>query len=102
MEMYTAEKVRESLAPKWDTYFAKLAVGQAPNWKCDTRTAENFCLTQWLMDELISINAPDEDRRDVQDFFNRKARAEDDLYELAARGMNSFLEGKIERFRRRR
>ncbi len=101
-KLYTAESVRESLAPKWDTYFAKLAVGQPPNWKCDQRAAELFCIAQWLMDELITSNCPDEDRRDVQDFFNRKSRAENDLYEVAARAMNSFVEGNIERYRRRR
>src|SRR5512135_453577 len=101
-KLYTAESIRESLAPKWDVYFAKLAIGQPTNWKCDTRTAENFCLSQWLMDELMEAKCPDEDRRDVQDFFNRKARAENDLYEVAARAMNSFVEGKIERYRRRR
>lgn len=99
--LYTAESVRQSIAPKWDAYFAKLAIGQPPNWKCDQRGKELFCIAQWLMDELIESKCPDEDRRDVQDFFNRKARAETDLYELAARAMNSMLEGKIERFRRR-
>jgi hypothetical protein len=53
------------------------------------------------MDELIALNCPDEDRRDVQNYFNRKARAENDLYEVAARAMNTFIEGKIERVRRR-
>lgn len=101
MDLYTAETVRTSLAPKWETYFAKLAVGQTSTWKCDQRTAELFCLSQWLMDELMGHNCPDLDRRDVQSYFNRKARAENDLYELAARAMNTFVEGKIERYRGR-
>lgn len=99
--LYTAESVRESLNPKWDEYYAKLALGQAPNWKCDQRTKENFCLSQWLMDELIAKGCPQEDRIFVQNFFNRKARAESDLYELAARAMNTFVEGNIERYRGR-
>lgn len=99
--MYTGDAVRASLLPKWNTYYDKLAVGQAPTWKCDQRTVELFCLSQWLIDELTKIGCPDEDRRDVQNFFNRKARAEDDLYWTAARAMNTFLEGKIERVRRR-
>lgn len=101
-KLYTAESVRQSIAPKWDAYFAKLAFNQPPTWKCDQRAAELFCIAQWLMDELMESKCPDEDRRDVQDFFNRKARAENDLYELAARAMNSFVEGNIERYRRRR
>ncbi len=99
--LYTAESVRASLTPKWDAYFAKLAVGQSPNWKCDQRTAELFCLSQWLMDELLSLKCPDLDRRDVRSYFNRKSRAENDLYEVAARAMNTFVEGKIERYRGR-
>lgn len=101
MELYTTESVRQSLAPKWDEYYAKLAIGQPPNWKCDQRTKENFCLSQWLMDELIAQGCPQEDRIFVQNFFNRKARAETDLYELAARAMNTFVEGNIERYRGR-
>lgn len=101
MDLYTAETVKASLAPKWDAYYAKLAIGQPPNWNCNQHGKELFCLAQWLMDELITLNCPDEDRRDVQNYFNRKARAEDDLYEVAARAMNTFLEGKIERVRRR-
>jgi hypothetical protein len=37
----------------------------------------------------------------LQDYFNRKARAETDLYELAAKAMNTFVEGNIERYRGR-
>jgi hypothetical protein len=99
--LYTAESVRAALAPKWNTYFAKLAVGQTSTWKCDQRTGELFCLSQWIMDELIGLSCPDVDRRDVQAFFNRKSRAENDLYEVAARAMNTFVEGKIERYRGR-
>jgi len=99
-KVYTAEYVRLCLQPKYETYFAKLAVGQPTNWNCDQRTKDNFCLSQWLMDELIMLKCPDDDRRDVQNFFNRKARAESDLFELAAKAINDFLEGHIERYRR--
>ncbi len=97
---YTSVSVHASLAPKYQTYLAKLTVGQPRNWKCDQRTADNFCLSQWLMDELIKLGADDDDRRDVQNFFNRKARAENDLFELAAKAMNDYLDGNIERYRR--
>jgi len=85
----------------WEHYFAKLAIGQPSNWKCDKRAKELFCLSQWLMDELIALDASQEDRIDVQGYFNRKSRAENDLYELAAAAMNSFLEDKVERYRGR-
>jgi hypothetical protein len=69
---YTADSVKSSLAPKYEGYYAKLALGH-----------------------------PDEDRLFCQNYFNRKARAEYDLYALAAKAVNSFLTGTIERFRRR-
>lgn len=94
--LYTADSVRESLKPKWDTYFAKLAVGQSPTWKCDQRTAELFCLSQWIMDELTALKCPDADRIKQQRFFNRKCRALDDLYELAAVTINMFLTGNVD------
>ena len=101
MNPYTADWIRTSLAAKYDTYYAKLCVGQMPTWSCDQRTKDLFCLGQWLMDELFLLKCTSVDRRDTQDFFNRKARAENDLFELAALAMNNLLEGKVERFRRR-
>jgi hypothetical protein len=99
--LYTADSVRESIKPDYDTYYAKLALGQNATWKCDQRTKDIFCLHQWIMNELMKLECPDEDRRFIQNYFNRKSRAEDDLYEVAARAMNTFLNGTIERVRRR-
>ena len=91
---YTADSIRQALAPKYDTYYAKLAIGQAPNWKCDQQVKDNFVLSNWLMDELLALQAEQTDRIDSQHFFNRKARAEEDLYEVAARAMNNYLDHK--------
>lgn len=101
VEGYTADIVRMAIANEYERYYAKLAIGQAPTWKCDQRTKDLFCLSQWLMDELMARQCPQEDRIFVQNFFNRKARAEGDLYALAAVAMNSFLENKIDRYRGR-
>ena len=98
---YTADSVKISLAPKYEGYYAKLAIGQSPTWKCDQRTIDLFCLSLWVSDELTILNCPDEDRRFVLNFYNRKARAENDLFSLAATAINSFLQGKIERYRGR-
>jgi hypothetical protein len=97
---YTSESVRTSLQPKHQEYFARLAVGQSPRWKCDQRTSDLFCLQQWLMDELVFLKCPDLDRVDTQNYFNRKARSEEDLFELAAKAVNNYLQGGIERYRR--
>lgn len=98
---YTADSVKALLAPKYESYYAKLSLGQSPTWKCDKRSSDVFCLQQWIMEELILLKCPDEDRYFIQNFFNRKIRAEDDLYALAAKAINSFLTNTIERYRGR-
>ena len=96
--LYTSESVRASLAPKWDEYYAKLAVGQPDNWKCDQRTKDNFCITQWMMEECAKIGCNSEDTRVLLRGFNRWARADSDLYEAAAHFMNSWLNNDIQRY----
>jgi hypothetical protein len=100
-KLYTADSVREAVQPKWDGYFYKLALGQALSWKCDQRTAELFCLNQWIMEELITLECPHEARIAQQQFFNRKCRALNDLYELAAVTVNMFLTGNIDQSKNR-
>lgn len=95
---YTAESIKTSLTQKWDTYYIKLSTGQSSNWKCDHRTAELFCLSQWLSDELTALTCPDEDRRMQLLFFNQKARAENDLYAIVALAINNYLNGKTNKF----
>ena len=95
---YTVETVQASLELKVETYFARLSVGQPPTWKCDQRTKDLFCLYAWLMDELTLLQCADEDRRQQLWFFNRKSRAENDLFELAALTMNNFLAGNIDKY----
>lgn len=95
---YTAESVRTSIAPSYDEYFAKLAVGQSPRWKCDQRTKDNFCLSQWMIDECNRIGCSAEDAHDLLRTFNRRARAEEDQYQVAANAMNSYLDNDIQRY----
>ena len=99
--LYTTDSVRTSLAAKYDTYFAQLSVGQSSTWKCDQRTADLYCLGQWLIDELTLLGCPDEDRRKQQWHFNRKCRAEDDIFAVAAKSVNDFLEGNIDKYKGR-
>jgi transposase-like protein len=96
MVLYTVDMVKTSLALQWDHYYAQLAIGQSPTWKCDERTATLYCLSQWVMNVLIELNCPQEDRLKLQNFWNRKSRAEDELYAVAALTINNFLQGKIE------
>lgn len=97
-ERYTADSIRTSIAPKYEEYYAKLSIGQPVNWKCDQRTKDNFCLTQWMIDECNRIGVPNTDAHDLLRGFNRWARADDDLYEAAAHFMNSYLDGNIQRY----
>lgn len=106
--IYTSDTIRKCLEFKKQKYLDKLYAERSPTWNCDQRTKDLFCLSQWLMEEIdyyFNINsifaAPsNEDRSDTLDFFNRKSRAEEDLFELAALAMNNLLQNKIERFRR--
>ncbi len=108
-EIYTAESVLQYLESSssmtagsptfYEKYYAKLTIGQPPTWKCDQRTKELFCLYAWLMDELTMLQCSDEDRRAMQWYFNRKSRAEDDLFALTAKVMNNFLAGNIDKYR---
>lgn len=98
-QLYTAGAVRQLLAPKWNAYYADFVAGQPANWMPNQQAKELWCISHWLTDELIELKCPDEERRFVQNYFNRKARSENDLYELAAKAVNSFLENKIERYR---
>lgn len=95
MDLYTAESVRQSLTPKWEVYYAKLAVGQPPNWKCDQRTKENFCLTQWMIDECNKLGCSPDEAHNLLRGFNRHARADNDLYQTAADVMNTYLNGDM-------
>jgi len=97
---YTADSIRAKLIIKYDIYYQKLAVGQPINWKCDQQVKDNFVISNWMIDELRGLNAEETDRIDTLYFFNRKARAEEDLYEVATRAMNNYLDKKIERYRR--
>lgn len=93
--------VTELVMAKYDVYYAKLAVGQSENWKCDKRAADLFIIQNWLIDEFITNNVNNDDRLDSQYYFNRKARSEEDLFELAARTLNKCMNNDIERFRRK-
>jgi hypothetical protein len=95
MDLYTAESVRQSLAPKWDTYYAKLAVGQPPNWKCDETTKQNFCLSQWMIDECNSLGCSQDVAHNLLRGFNRNARSSYDLYQTMADVMNTYVNGDI-------
>lgn len=98
IERYTGDSIRASISDKYEEYFAKLAIGQPPNWKCDQRTKDNFCISQWMIDECNRIGCPPEDARDLLRGFNRWARADNDLYEAAAHFMNSYLDADIQRY----
>ena len=82
-------------------WFKKLAVGQSETWILDARTMELFGLSQLVMEQLILLACPDEDRQRQQWFFNRKSRALDELFSLAALTINNFLDGNVDKYKGR-
>jgi hypothetical protein len=74
-------------------------VGRAPNWACDPRTKDLVCIGYWLVEELVRLGVNDDDRRTQQNFYNRWSRSDGDLFDLAARTLNTVLEGKVEQNR---
>lgn len=82
-------------------WYKMLAVGQSERWQCDARTIELFGLSHLVMEQLTLLACPDEDRRRQQWFFNRKARALENLFALAALTINNFLSGNIDQYKGR-
>ncbi len=70
---------------------ASLALGQPANWSPDQRTKDLWCLGIWLGEKLAT--SPDEERRKLVWFFNRKARAAEDLFDLAATALHQHETG---------
>lgn len=95
---YDARIVEDTFKVNFQSYYIKLAAGQSPTWKCDERTAQLFGLTQYLMDQLILLEASDKDRRAQLAFFDRKSRAENDLFSLVALALNNFLDRNIDKY----
>jgi len=89
--LYDTETLRAALLPDRERFEAALAVGQTPNWSCDQRTKDIWCLGHWLNEKLSDL--PGDDRRNALGYFNRKVRAEPDPFALAALIMNKVREG---------
>ena len=98
---YDAEYVQEAFQANYQTYYIKLATGQSPTWKCDERTLQLYGLFQYLMEQLVMLETSDEDRHHQQWFFNRKSRAEEDLFSLVALTLNNYLDGKTDQYKGR-
>jgi len=96
---YLPEGVRDQVEADRERLFAHWAVGRPEGWSCDTRTKDLVCLEKWLTEELAKICHNDRDRRTQQRYFNRGARAEQDLFELASRTVNLVLAGFVEQGR---
>lgn len=92
---YTGESVREAIAPNYEAYYSKLSIGQPPNWKCDQRTKDNFCISQWMIEELTKLGCNQDIKSNTIRMFNRRARHEDDLWQSAANAMNAYLDGEV-------
>ena len=99
IERFTAEKVRAAVDSDRERLFAPYIMGRSANWACDPRTKDLVCIGYWLQEQLALICANDDDRRTQQWFYNRWSRSDDDLFELAARTLNTVLDGNVEQNR---
>jgi hypothetical protein len=96
---YTAESVRAAIEPDRERLFAPYAVGRPTNWACDPRTRDLICIGYWLTEELTRLGVSDHDRRTQQHFYNRWSRSDEDLFDLAARTMNTVLDDEVQQNR---
>ncbi len=100
--MITADMVRAEIEPHRERYIAKLAAGQPERWSPDQRTKDCWCLVQWLDERFAADqNCPNEIRIRLGSYFNRKSRAADDLFDLAAKTIGHYEAGTVEPFPRR-
>ena|SRR5580693_1433170 len=98
---YTAESIQTMLCTRLleerHGWLNKLHENRPDKWWCDQRTEDLFVLTQWL----IFIIPEGEDRQRILWFFNRKTRASQDVFEIAAQAINQFYDGKIDNYQGR-
>jgi 8-oxo-dGTP diphosphatase len=88
--VWSAERVRAEVDLSREKWEAELRVGQPPTWSADRRTRDLWCLGKWL----AGMIAPEEDRRAYLWYFNRKARAEEDLFALAGWILGRYTTGE--------
>ena len=98
-DIYTAENVKAAIEADREALFAAYAIGRPENWSVDIRTKDLVCIAAWLQNELTIVGISDTDRRTQQWKFNRESRADNDLFDCAAKIMNEALDGNVEQNR---
>jgi hypothetical protein len=97
MGKWTVEKIKAKVSEEVsERLFAPWTVNRQPGWTPDTRTKTLIVLGLWLREELTAMGLSEKDRKAQEWFFDRKSRAEDDLYALAALTLNDAHEGRID------
>jgi hypothetical protein len=98
-ERYTADEVRAEVEKDRVRLFADYGAGRSPTWACDPRTKDLICIGNWIVEQLVALGCNEADRRTQMHFYNRWARSDDDLFDLAARALNAVLDGDVEQNR---
>jgi hypothetical protein len=93
---WRGQDVEVSVEGEATRLFAPWTVGRQEGWTCDPRTKNLVVIGLWLREELTAMGLSEADRKAQEWYFDRKARAEDDLFALAALTLNNALEGKID------
>jgi hypothetical protein len=98
--MITANEIRAEIAPDLPRYRTEMRPPASPDtWSPNVRSLELYAIFTWLRTRLV--NVPDEIRIRGQNFYSRKSRAREDLYELAAETLNACEAGTVEDYRGR-
>ncbi len=98
-ERYTADLVRAEIEKHRERLFQPWAVGRPETWVPDPRTKDLICIGYWIGEELVKLGANEADRKTQSHFYNRWSRSEEDLLDLAARTLNTVLDGQVEQNR---
>lgn len=94
---HTADSVRLDVEPHRARLLESLYLNQPANYSPDQRTKDLWVLGGWI-DQCCHLN-PDisnDMRLRAGSFFNRKARAAEDLFVLAAVSLNLAIAGTVE------
>lgn len=82
MEKLSGNDIRRELEVDRRRFEDALKAGQQPNWQCDQRTRDLWCLGHWLMERYMPIEG--DRRRELVWLFDRIARSSEDLFASAA------------------
>jgi hypothetical protein len=100
--MITPAAVRAIIDRDREKYRAEMKPpASPPTWNPSPRSVDLYACFTWMRHYLEDKGCPDDIRIRCQDYFSRKSRATEDLFELVAKTLNDYEEGTVEDYRGR-